>query len=500
MGGSRFIPIVIAGLVGLLIGWWAGPDIDDVNERTSQRIAELEAPIAQIQTHVTELSQRVPADVATAGTGVADAVNALQARVDQLGADVVARTDALSQSLQQQAGQTGGNVAEAVNALQARVDQLAADLAARTDAISQAVQGQASAPAAGAGDPAALAAEIGNTGAILLPGQSAIYGGSPVVLSAISAEAGTATLAVAGGEPQDVAAGESVDVGEGCSVTLAGVAAGAAYLSAEGCGTAAPAEAATPAAAAPAAEAPAAEAPATAAAPAADAPAAEAPAPAAEAPAAEPADTGATPIGGTAIFGETRIFVSGLTENEATLFPVGGSRERVAVGGTLDAGDGCTVTVDSIANGAVTLSSEGCGADAAAAPAAEEAAPAEAAAPATAPAAAPPAAAPAEAPAPAAPAPAAPAAAPAPAPAAPAAAAVPPAAGEPTGISTGQTASFGEHRVFLSGVTDTEATIYVVGSGRQQLAAGASADVGDGCTITLDRIEAGTAYLSAAGC
>ncbi|UIJ70503.1 apolipoprotein A1/A4/E family protein [Aurantimonas sp. HBX-1] len=480
MGGTRFIPIVIAGLVGLLIGWLAGPDIDDVNERLSERIGELQAPIAQLQTNVAELSQRVPQDAAAAGNNVGEAINALQARVDQLGAEVVTRTDALSQSLQQQASQAGGGVAEAVNALQARVDQLAADLAARTDAISQAVQGHASAPAAGAGDAATLAAQIGNTGAILLPGQSALYGGSPVVLSAISAEAGTATLAVAGGEPQDVAAGEAIDISDGCSVTLAGVAAGAAYLSSEGCGTAAT------------------DAPAAAAeAPVADVPAAVAQAPAAEpaavgAPAAGTANTATLPIGDTAIFGDTRIFVSGLTENEATLFPVGGERQRVAVGSSLDAGDGCTVTVDSIADGTVTLSSEGC--DAGAAPAAEEAAPAEAAAPAAAP--AEPAAAPAAAPPAAAPAPAAPAA-PAEEAATPAPAA---AAGEPSGITTGQTASFGEHRVFLSGVTDTEATIYVVGSGRQLLATGAAADVGDGCSITLDRIEAGTAYLSATGC
>ncbi|HEX2018647.1 MAG TPA: hypothetical protein VGO17_06880 [Aurantimonas sp.] len=521
MGGTSFIPIVIAGLVGLLIGGLLGPDFDDFEEAVSQRVAELQAPIGEIRADVAALNQRVPEAPTAAVAGVGQGVTALQTRVEQLAGELVARTDALSQTMQQQAGQAGTNAAEAVSALQTRVDQLAADLAARTDALSQTVQeqaGQAGNNAAEAvsglqaridqlsaeladradavteaageqasADARALAAQVGATGAILLPEQLAIFGTNPVLLSAISEEAATATLAAVGSEPQEVAAGGSVDLGDGCSVTLAGVAAGAAYLSSEGCeGVAPPASAEAPAAAAEAAAQPeAAEIPTPAA-------SAETPAavPAAEAPTPETADTGALPVGATAIYGDTRIFISGVTDTDATLFVAGGAggRERVAIGAPFDAGNGCTVTVEAIENGRVTLSAEGCDPDAApAAPApAEEAAPAPAAAPAS----------PAAVPAPpaASPEPAVPAAEEAATPQAPAA------AGAPGGITTGQTAILGEQRVFLSGVSGTEATLHFVGYGRRLMPVGARADFSNGCTVTVDRIDGGTVYLSAEGC
>lgn len=51
MGGSRFIPILIAGLVGLIVGWWAAPDFDEASETMAGQIEELKAPIGQIQTN-----------------------------------------------------------------------------------------------------------------------------------------------------------------------------------------------------------------------------------------------------------------------------------------------------------------------------------------------------------------------------------------------------------------------------------------------------------------
>jgi hypothetical protein len=577
MGGTSFIPIVIAGLVGLLIGGLLGPDFDDFEESVAQRVAVLEAPLAQIRADVAALNQRVPETPAAATSGIEQGVTALQTRVEQLAAEMVARnealsqamqgpavaitgieqgiiavqagvqhlaaelaarSDALSQTVQAQAGQAGANAAEAVSALQARIDQLGAEIVARNEAMqgpTAAVAGieqgiielqagvqhlaaelanRADAVTAANGDQAsadarALAAQVGGTGAILLPDQLAIFGGNPVLLSAISEEAATATLAAVGSEPREIAAGGAVDLGNGCSVTLAGVAAGAAYLSSEGCESAAPPAAEATAAAAQAtpqpepAETPAAEAePGATGAPAASAeiPAA---APATDAPAAEAADTGALPVGATATYGDTRIFVSGITGTEATLLVAGGSggRERIAIGQSFDAGNGCTVTVDAIENGLVSLSAEGCGADAApAAPAqgGEPAAPApaEEAAPAVAPAA------PAAVPAPpaASPEPAVPAAEEAATPQAPAAAPAPTAAGAPGGITTGRTAILGEQRVFLSGVSGTEATLHFVGYGRRLMPAGARADFSNGCTVTVDRIEGGTVYLSAEGC
>ncbi|MEF2553070.1 hypothetical protein VQ042_17155 [Aurantimonas sp. A2-1-M11] len=507
MRGSNFIPIVVAGVVGIAIGWGLAPDYDDVREDLGSRIdgvaGQLQTEIQTLQTSVSELSQQAaaPADDVMAQTQ--SAISALGTRLDELTGEFQTRTEALGQSLQTSAGEARDTASAKLDSLAAAVEDLKGDIASGAPGSAENAAG------AGGSDPAALAGQIGNTGAILLPGQSAIFGGTPVALVAIAAETGNATLAVAGGDEQDVAAGSSIDVGNNCQVTVAGIAAGAAYLGSQDCADAtAPASGgetqqaeAAPAEAAPAPEA--AASPDTAAAgdaassqaPAAEAPA-EQPAEAAEAPAEQPAETAAAdaapaadpagdqslPIGDTAIFGETRVFVSAIGEDNATLFVVGGDgRQTVAVGEALDAGNGCSVTVESISDGQVTLAGDNCAGgtgEAQAAPESGEDTAASTPQGAIAPAAEAPAQAEPEAP-------------------AEASAAAPAGDG---GITVGQTATFGDKKVFVSGLINNGAVLYVVGGGRQQVETGSSADLGDGCTAVLDRVENRTVFMTPNGC
>jgi len=514
MRGSNFIPIVAAGVVGIAIGWAVAPDNGDLREDLAARMdgmaGQMQSEIQKLQTSVSELSQQAaaPADDAVAQTR--QAIADLGTRLDQLGSDLQARTDTLGQSLQTSASEARDAASAKLDELAASVEGVKSDLAA---AMSAPAEDQANADA---GDAATLAGNIGNTGAILLPGQSAIFAGQTVELVAIDAEAGTATLAVAGGEEQEITSGDAIDAGNNCQVTLAGVAAGAAYFGSENCTGAVSSggdqqAAATAPAADAGADAPQAQASETAQVPAGgEAPsgdqeasmataeeqaevAAQSPTEAQAAqPAAAPtdgsADVQAVPVGGTASFGDTRIFVSSIGENDATLFAVGGGgRETVAVGSALDAGNGCSVTVESIADGQVLLTGDGCSGEAAdtgeastePAPATESAdtpnpaAPAENTEAATQP-----------------------DAAPASDPAGDASTQL---AGD-SGVTIGQTATFGEKKVFVSGLSDSGAVLYVVGGGRQQVEAGAVADLGDGCTVTVDRIEDRMVYLTPAGC
>jgi hypothetical protein len=529
MGSSRFLPLVIAGLIGLFVGWLFAPDVDDVTEAANgrfdqidARLAAIEAPLAAIQTSLAAVDQRTSATEA--------AIQAI-GNPAEASAALSTKLDAVAASAGEGKAATDGVVA-ALAALQAKLDAAAA----------------APPPAPAAPEPdagTALAGQIGNTGAILLPGQTAIFGAKRVTLAALAE--GTASMGPEGAAPADVASGASVDLGDGCSVTLVGVTATAAYLAPTGCAAADGAPAAPAAAPAPAAEpaAPAAAAPAEAPAAAAPPAAAEAPAPAAAeapaaaapaapaAPAAEAAAPAATadgtPLstGQTGTFGDKRAFVSRISaaDNRVFLFVPGKGQVPVATGEAADLGDGCMVTLTGIDGTTATFSTEGCGGDAAA-PADAAAAPADAAA---APAAAP--AAPAAA-APAAPAPAAPAPAEAPAaPAAPAAAAAPEApapaapapaapteeaaraaaggdapaptqtaAGGPAQLTIGQTATFGDKRVFLSRVTPEQAFVVVVGQGNQEVAKGAALDLGDGCSATYDGLNDKTASFTPSGC
>ncbi len=528
MGGSRFIPIVIAGLVGLLIGWWAAPDIDEASETMAGQIEELKAPIGQIQTNVEALSTRLSEPAVDTGDGAAtEAVTVLGSRFDQLTNELQSRTDAITQAVQEQAGQAAGGVA-------AKLDEIAAQLKSLEERIAT----NASQPPAPSGDdPAALAEQIGASGAILLPGQAAIFGGSTVRLSAISAENGSATLAVDNGESQEIASSEAIKIAEACEVSVAGVAAGAAYLAAQGCAQAAasapqaatapeapvdgqpaaqvaPEEAQTDSeqAASTGGEQATSETDAQAAAPAEEQQATAAPAsPAAQPDSQQTAETASdpqsddgnsatVPTGGTAVFGDTRVFVSAIGESDASLFVAGKGRQTVATGSALDAGNGCMVTVAGIENGQVQLTAEGCGGEGQAAAASDGAQPTAETTTETA----------------------VPTAEEQPtdaagsrteaAPAAETGEAAAPAAGEPappangetaspaSGLTTGQTSTFGEKKVFVSAVSDSGATLQVIGGDRQQVETGGAIDLGDGCAVTLDKVEDRSAFLTGAGC
>lgn len=534
MGGSRFIPILIAGLVGLIVGWWAAPDFDEASETMAGQIEELKAPIGQIQTNVEALSTRLSEPAADTGDGAAtEAVNALGSRFDQLTNELQSRTDAITQAVQEQAGQAAGGAAAKLDEIATQLKSLEERIASGTPQPS--TSEVAATTATPGGDPAALAEQIGASGAILLPGQAAIFGGYTVRLTAISAETGSATLVVSDGESQEVAAGEAINVRETCEVSVAGIAAGAAYLAAQGCEQAAAsapqaaiapeapvdgqlaAQAATEAAPT-GSEQPAPEAPAPAAAAAETQQAAPAPAspaaqpegqqPAEPAGSATPQDGGgmsaSVPTGGTAIFGDTRVFVSAIGESDASLFVAGKGRQTVATGSALDAGNGCMVTVAGIENGQVQLTAEGCasgdssegqaaaasdGAQPSAAADAETAAPTAEEQPTDAAdngAEAAPAADTGEATTPAADEPAAPTGG--------------DTAGSASGLTTGQTATFGEKKIFVSAVSDSGATLQVIGGDRQQVETGGAIDLGDGCVVTLDKVEDRSAFLSAAGC
>ncbi|MCP3055109.1 hypothetical protein, partial [Aurantimonas marianensis] len=213
------------------------------------------------------------------------------------------------------------------------------------------------------------------------------------------------------------------------------------------------------------------------------------------------------PIGGTAVFGDTRVFVSAIGETDASLFLAGKGRQTVATGSALDAGNGCMVTLAGIEGGQVQLTAEGC--------AGGGSSEGQAAAPATTDGVQPAAAADAETAAPTAEeqptdaagngAEAAPAAdtgeAAAPAADEPAAPAVGDTAGVPaSGLTTGQTATFGEKKIFVSAITEAGATLQVIGGARQRVETGSAIDLGEGCAVTLDKVEDRSVFLSGTGC
>ena len=219
--------------------------------------------------------------------------------------------------------------------------------------------------------------------------------------------------------------------------------------------------------------------------------------------------TATVATGGTAMFGNKRIFVSSLTDGGAILYVTGSGngRQTVQTGTSLDAGDGCMVTVQGIQGRQVTLMAQGCGAGQAGQQSGQAASQGTGQQAGAQPAGG---------------------ASQQPANAAggnqqaaqpsggnqqaaqpsggnqqaaqPASGGQQAANGGGDGIATGKTVTFGEHKVFMSGMTDNAATIYVVGTGRQTVNVGASADLGGGCSVTLDRIQNREAFMSASGC
>ncbi|MCW4114041.1 hypothetical protein NPA31_003555 [Aurantimonas sp. MSK8Z-1] len=397
MTATRFIPFLIAGFVGFLIGWMLGPDVADVEASLSQRIdavgtrvGGLEAPLADLKSQVTAIGDQTKSLADHVGTlpDPSEGLAALNEKLDQLAQNLGKRGDALEASAEQQQ-QALQPVTQQLTALGEAVKQLGQ----RLDTVDQRLA------SLGSGSQSPASPSAGTAGRASSP--------EP-----------------ASGQP--AATGQSASPGTGTQASAA--------------------------------------------------------------------------TGSVAALGSTRVFVSGLDANGAWLVPSGGSRQRVAVGSAIDAGNGCRVTLTAIETGAAELTGAGCdggqhgntGADQAqpadqpssTQPAAQQSDPraggdtgATAAGQAA-------------------------AAQPAPGDGGQTpdkgAAAVDASGGD--GLQTGQTRSFGSQKVFVSATHDNGATLFVVGSGRRELVAGDTAKIDGSCSIKLDRVENRRAYLSAQGC
>ena len=95
MGGSKFIPIVVALVVGLFIGWLLGPDVDDVSENVNKDIASLWAPIEATQTDVQAVSTKVDETNQTVSGALAE----MKTQLDQLGQTVETRTSQIAEAV-----------------------------------------------------------------------------------------------------------------------------------------------------------------------------------------------------------------------------------------------------------------------------------------------------------------------------------------------------------------------------------------------------------------
>ncbi|MEX6505149.1 hypothetical protein [Jiella sp. M17.18] len=544
MGGSKFIPIVIAGLVGLFIGWLISPNVGSVNRQVTREVDQLKKPIADIQTNVQQLNSGLSQQADQTSAGVKQAVGGLQQEIAKLGNEVQTRTDALMQAVQKQ-GQAA-QASQNSNDMSQKLDQIAQALQGVQQSVQQLGQrpaasgggnngGQAGGSQAG-GDPAALANQIGPSGAILLPGQAAIFGGQTVQLSGLASDGQSATIGISG-RLQSVQPGASVSVAGDCQVTVAGIAAGAAYLSANGCGggsgkgqqQAAGGNSGSGQQGAAAGNGQQAAAngntrqgtaqqnvSAGGQQQAAASPGAGQQANAGAAGGQQPAATSATvPVGGVANFGQTKIFVSAIGDNAATLlpmangaaFPQGGTnRQTVTVGSSMDAGNGCQVTLKSIDNDQASLAAAGCnGGNAsgsqAAAPAGDNQSGGNASSG--------------------------------------SAGNSRPAAGnaqqqaasggqqqgnagsqqaQPSGqqasatsatVSVGSVANFGQTKIFVSAIGDNQATLLPMANGaafpqggadRQVVRVGSSMDAGNGCQVTLKSVDNDQASLTSQGC
>ena len=539
MGGSKFIPIVIAGIVGLFIGWIVSPDVDDVADQVNGHVDSLKGPIDQIQAQLKSLSDQAakPAEPAPAPapsdqpSKTETEIAAIGTKIDQLTSDLQGRIDAVSKAIEEKP---------------APEPQAAAAASQSGDSQSESGQG---------GDPAKLASQIGNTGAILLPGQAAMFGGQRVSLASLSAEKGSASIAVGDGDAKDVKDGGAIDVSDNCKVTLAGVAAGAGYFSASDCQgneTSSGQQQAAAGAGAAAAKGTSSNDETKAASggdqaatsdqdkqkPAKNGAAAEptasgnsgsdkqaAASGTASEGAAEPAALAANateatvPVGAAAALGGKRIFVSAIGDNNASLFVAGDfssgnqTRQTIEVGKTMDAGDGCKVTLAGIENGQAKLTSEGCakggsgdkqatasGSDQKAGAAGDQKQSAASsndkggssdtkAADDT--------------------------AKKAPSQSSGGQQAASSGSSKASGsggsateatVPVGGTAALGDKRIFVSGIGDNNASLFVAGdfsSGnqtRQTVSVGKAMDAGDGCKVTLASIENGQAKLTSEGC
>lgn len=262
---TKLAPVVVAGLGGVLIGWLIAPDVDAVRDDFAARFNEQTPIIQNLQTSVAAIEARIATlpDAEATRLALDESLGATEGRL-------ATQSEGFVQQIGEQSGQSGEALSAGLEETRQGVETLREDVAAFRDELSQrldtleerSAEAQAAVPLED--EAGRLASEIGASGAVLLPGQAAIFGGSRLDLSELNIEEGTATLAAEGAEAQSVAQGGTLELSENCSVRLAGVASGAAYLAPENCTEAAAASATTeevqPAAQTP----PAAEAPATA--------------------------------------------------------------------------------------------------------------------------------------------------------------------------------------------------------------------------------------------
>ncbi|MFD2237322.1 hypothetical protein [Aureimonas populi] len=230
---TKLAPVVVAGLGGVLIGWLLAPDIGAVRNDFAARFNEQTPLIQQLQASVASIEARMGQmpDADVLNTRMEESLAGLEGRL-------ATQTEAAATRFGEVSGQTGEAMGATLEEMHGGIETLRGDvaglreeLAARAEAMMQ----DAPAPAPAEDEAGRLAAQIGATGAVLLPGQAAIFGGTRLDLSGLDLEAGTASVTPEGGEPQSVSEGETVDLSETCTVRLAGVASGAAYLAPENC-------------------------------------------------------------------------------------------------------------------------------------------------------------------------------------------------------------------------------------------------------------------------
>lgn len=224
---TRIAPIAVAGVAGILVGYLLAPNVGAVREDLAARFNEQTPLLQQLQASVANIEARVGTlpDGAALSASVQEQLSAAEGRL-------ATQTEAIGTQLAEQGGAVPQELTTGLDDIGSRLDSLGQDVASLREEMAAGAQA-AQEPAAD--EAGALAEEIGATGAVLLPGQAALFGGTRIDLSELDLEAGTATLSTGGGEPSSVAAGDTVQLSQSCTVRLAGVAANAAYLAPENC-------------------------------------------------------------------------------------------------------------------------------------------------------------------------------------------------------------------------------------------------------------------------
>lgn len=253
---TRVAPIAVAGVAGIFVGWLLAPNVTAVREDFAARFNEQTPLIQQLQSSVADIEARLGTmpDAASLNASIQEQLSASEGRL-------ATQTQALGAQLGEQAGAAPEAVTTGLEEVRTGIEDLRAEVETIGSEITTLREEGAAAAAASAQAPedeaGRLASEIGASGAVLLPGQGAIFGGNRVDLLELDVEAGTASITPEGGEASDVSAGDTIELSPGCTIRLAGIASNAAYLEPETCsetGTqAAPVEdAAAPAEVAPA--------------------------------------------------------------------------------------------------------------------------------------------------------------------------------------------------------------------------------------------------------